>query len=316
MAPHHPSLINHPCHSKHPLSLLSSPPYPLGIFNCDACNRQDMGFCYHCKECKVDLHVHCAALPLSVNHNSHSQHPLKLTFLIPYPTNDFSCDICKNLGSKCWEYRCDSCGFDAHLNCATTVSPTTIQRGLPVQQPQPMIQHQFSLPGHKQQTPPTLQNNNSFPRMTQPYAKPAPTGYNLATSQQYPNYYAMNNNQPTFGAPAMGVPTPGIQQTYYMQNQPGIYMQNQPGNNPSMGASMTQGFYQGVGQQAGQVLMQNMLGSFSAFGGGNVDPSTLGGGNFDPSSLGGGNFDPSSLGGGNVDPSGGANFEWDHNALI
>ncbi|KAI3897370.1 hypothetical protein MKX03_021965 [Papaver bracteatum] len=311
MAPHHPSLINHPCHPKHPLSLLSSPPYPQGIFNCDACNRQDKGFCYHCKECKVDLHVHCAALPLSVSHNSHPQHPLKLTFLIPYPSNDFSCDICRNKGSKCWVYRCDSCGFDVHLDCATTVSPTTIQRGVPVQQPQPMIQHQSSLPaiilmsvaGHKQQTPQILQNNNSFPRMTQSYAKPAPTGYNFATNQQYPNYYAMNNNQPTFGAP-----TSGIQQTYYMQNQ--------PGNNPSMGASITQGFYEGVGQQAGQVFMQNMLGSFSAFGGGNVDPSTLGGGNFDPSSLGGGNFDPSSLGGGNVDPSGGANFEWDHNALI
>lgn len=298
MAPHHPSLINHPCHPKHPLSLLSSPPYPQGIFNCDACNRQDKGFCYHCKECKVDLHVHCAALPLSVNHNSHPQHHLKLTFLIPYPTNDFSCDICKNLGSKCWEYRCDSCGFDAHLNCATAISPTSVQRGVPVQLPQPMIQHQFPLPGHKQQTPPTLQNNNSFPRMTQPYAKPAPTGYNFATNQQYPNYYAMNHNQQTFGAPAMGVPTSGIHQTYYMQNQPGI--------NPSMGASITQGFYQGVGQQAGQVLMQNMLGSYSAFGGGNVDPSALGDGNVDPSSL----------GGGNVDPSGGANFEWDHNALI
>ncbi|KAI3876105.1 hypothetical protein MKW92_040624 [Papaver armeniacum] len=280
MAPHHPSLINHPCHPNHPLSLLSSPPYPQGIFNCDACNRSDKGFCYHCKECKVDLHVHCAALPLSVNHNSHPQHPLKLTFLIPYPSNDFSCDICKNLGSKCWVYRCDSCGFDSYNHSA----------GVPVQQPQPMIQHQFSLPaaGHKQQTTPTLQNNNSFPRMTQPYAKPAPTGYNFATNQQYPNYY----------------------QTYYMQNQPGNYMQNQPGNNPSMGASMTQGFYEGVGQQAGQVFMQNMLGSFSAFGGGNVDPSTLGGGNVDPSSLGGGNFDPSSLGGGNFDPSslGGCEF--------
>ncbi|KAI3921155.1 hypothetical protein MKX01_036134 [Papaver californicum] len=276
MAPYHPSLINHPCHSKHPLRLLSSAPYPQGIFNCDACNCQDKGFCYHCKECNIDLHVHCASLPLSVNHNSHPKHPLNLIFLIPYPTDDFSCDICKNLGSKCWIYRCNSCGFDAHLNCATTISPTSIQRGVSVQQSQPMIQHQFSLPAG-QQTPPILQNHNSFPRMTQSWTKPAPTGYNFATNQQYPNYYAMNNNQPTFGAPAPGVPTPGIQQTNYIQNQ--------PGNNPSMGASITQGFYEGVGQQAGQAFMQNMLGSFSSLGGGNVDASSLGGGNVDSSSA-------------------------------
>ncbi|KAI3830482.1 hypothetical protein MKW98_030645 [Papaver atlanticum] len=105
MAPHHHSVINHPCYPKHPLSFLSSAPYPQGIFNCDACSRPDKGFFYHCKECKFDLHVHCASLPLSVNHNSHPQHYLTLTYQIPYPTKDFSCDICnKNSGSKCWIY--------------------------------------------------------------------------------------------------------------------------------------------------------------------------------------------------------------------
>ncbi|KAI3830501.1 hypothetical protein MKW98_030664 [Papaver atlanticum] len=274
MAPHHHSVINHPCHPKHPLSLLSSPPYPEGIFNCDACSRPDKGFCYHCKECKVDLHVHCASLPLSVNHNSHPQHQLTLTYQIPYPTKDFSCDICKNSGSKCWIYRCNSCEFDAHLNCATTAGSTSIQRNVSVQQSQPMFQqhqvsvqqsqpmfqHQVSLPGHIQQTRQVvLQNHNSFPGPAQARTKAAPTGYNYGPNQNT-NYYAMNNNQPGFGPPAMGV-------------QQQANFQNQLGNNPSMGASMTQGFYEGVGQQAGQTFMQSMLGG-SALGGGNGESSS------------------------------------------
>ncbi|KAI3915202.1 hypothetical protein MKX01_035461 [Papaver californicum] len=258
MAPNHHSLINHPCHSKHPLSLLSSAPYPQGIFNCDACCRPDKGFCYHCKECSFDIHIHCASLPLSVNHNSHPHHPLSLTFQIPYPTKYFSCDICKNVGSKCWVYRCNSCGFDAHVNCATSViGSTPIQRSVSVQQSQHMFQHQIPLPGHNQQTRQMLQNHNSFPGTTQARTKPAPTGYNFATNNQNPSYYSPNNhnNYPAFGAPAMGVP-----QVPNIQNQLGN------NNNPSMGASMTQGFYEGVGQQAGQTFMQGMLGS--SFGGG------------------------------------------------
>ncbi|MCL7031723.1 hypothetical protein MKW94_005548 [Papaver nudicaule] len=300
MAPHHPSLINHPCHSKHPLSLLSAAPYPDGIFNCDACNRSDTGFCYHCKECNVDLHIHCASLPLSLNHNSHPQHPLSLTFLIPYPTNDFSCDICKNTGSKCWLYRCNACLFDVHLNCAT--GSASIQRSVSAQTPQsqPMFQHQSSLPVHKQQKGlnPMLQNHNSFPHTTQAWTKPAPpTGYNFAPNQQpnyypmnnnnpafvapalrvqqtnqQPNYYAMpmNNNQPAFGAPAMGVPTMGVQQTNF-QNQPANFQ-----NQPSMGVLMAQGFCEGMGQQAGQTFMQGILGSAASLGGGNgnVDASS------------------------------------------
>ncbi|KAJ4961728.1 hypothetical protein NE237_021638 [Protea cynaroides] len=64
-----PQLINHPSDPNHPLTLLPFPAYPDGTFTCDACGLQDNGFCYHCRACCLDLHIHCVSLPI----NPHAQ---------------------------------------------------------------------------------------------------------------------------------------------------------------------------------------------------------------------------------------------------
>ncbi|XP_073126870.1 uncharacterized protein [Henckelia pumila] len=119
-----PKKITHPCHKDHAFTLLTQPAYADGKFKCDACGEIGDGFSYHCKPCGNDLHILCSALPLSVSHATHV-HKLELTFGSPYPTKDFCCDICKRVGSDHWIYRCNLCGFDAHLHCASKVGTST-----------------------------------------------------------------------------------------------------------------------------------------------------------------------------------------------
>ncbi|EYU27107.1 hypothetical protein ABFS82_02G125100 [Erythranthe guttata] len=118
--------IIHPFHRQHPLALLPMPAaYSKARFRCEACGKTGKGFSYNCKLCRISLHVFCAQLPLSVTHISHTKHSLDLTFESPYRNNKFSCDICRCLGnSRDWLYRCKSCEFDAHVNCARGVPPT------------------------------------------------------------------------------------------------------------------------------------------------------------------------------------------------
>ncbi|XAR68606.1 hypothetical protein NMG60_11003792 [Bertholletia excelsa] len=114
----------HAVDPKHRLTLLSSPPYPQGRFECNACGAHGSGFCYHCSECQLDLHAICAFMPDSVKHGAH-EHPLTLFLSPPYETRSFTCDICRGPGSDHWLYRCASCQFDAHMKCAKSRSDKT-----------------------------------------------------------------------------------------------------------------------------------------------------------------------------------------------
>lgn len=113
-----PKRLNHPSDPKHTLVLLSSP-YPEGVFWCNACGKDGHGFCYHCKECNIDLHVMCSSMPKIVMHGAHP-HPLDLAFSPPYPDKIFTCDVCNKNGSNHWLYMCNQCEFDAHLSCAVS----------------------------------------------------------------------------------------------------------------------------------------------------------------------------------------------------
>ncbi|THG19973.1 hypothetical protein TEA_029318 [Camellia sinensis var. sinensis] len=145
-----PQQIKHQFDQNHVLSLLPTPIYPNGIFNCDACGNQGNGFSYHCNACSIDLHLLCASMPLSVTHQSHL-HRLNLIFSSPYHNKAFSCDICKNTGTNHWLYHCSLCQFDAHLTCATATAKATNPNPNPTHlgpvqvQPNQMQQYQTKL---------------------------------------------------------------------------------------------------------------------------------------------------------------------------
>ncbi|XVF55998.1 hypothetical protein PTKIN_Ptkin06aG0080900 [Pterospermum kingtungense] len=112
-----PRNIDHQVDPKHTLVLLSSPVYAAGSFKCNACGKLGTGFCYHCKDCQLDIHTLCINKPSSVKTSTHP-HKLELCFSPPYRRKKFQCDICKKLGSNHWLYRCGSCKYDVHMNCA------------------------------------------------------------------------------------------------------------------------------------------------------------------------------------------------------
>ncbi|WOL16844.1 hypothetical protein Cni_G25632 [Canna indica] len=113
-----PQRISHPADSVHRLTLLAG--NSSFSSTCAACGGAVVGgaFFYHCRDCNLNLHCACAALPLSVAHGGHL-HPLTLFFLPPYENKSFSCDVCEQPGSFQWVYGCAMCGFDAHVGCAT-----------------------------------------------------------------------------------------------------------------------------------------------------------------------------------------------------
>ncbi|XP_057488943.1 protein VACUOLELESS GAMETOPHYTES-like [Actinidia eriantha] len=142
-----PRTLTHMIDENHKLTLLSSPAYPEGSFVCDACGSSGTGFCYHCKECQIDLHPICAFMPSKIDHSAHN-HTLNLCFSPPYDKKTFDCDICLGSGSDHWLYRCDSCEFDAHVTCAMAkTQPQTISAN-PRRQEKPQLatNNRFSPP--------------------------------------------------------------------------------------------------------------------------------------------------------------------------
>lgn len=136
------TIVDHPSHPDHPLSLFPSPTYISSSFICISCQilKSGSGFCFSCSTCEFDLHIHCAyndLNPKSVRGPSTNQIKLKshpnhsLHYLpnpkVPYANLSCSCDVC---GTTCDPnselYHCYICRYDAHVGC--TNLPELVQR--------------------------------------------------------------------------------------------------------------------------------------------------------------------------------------------
>ena len=278
-----PQQITHSFHKAHALSLLPNPAYPEGLFNCDACGKQGNGFSYHCGVCNIDLHILCASKPLFLNHQSH-HHRLALSFSPPYHNKSFSCDICRQIGTSHWLYRCDECEFDAHLSCATATPAAPIQA--PLQQ---NFMQQF-------QTASRATPHGHFPRnqtaIGQNYMQ------QLQTTQptlhcQFPtgqNYMQQFQTTPRAILPGQFPGTQvGTGQNYPPMNQvnnlnPGVvYRPVRPAATSGQGNSLLSqaidGLVNGAAQQVGMNIVQGLLGGGG--GGGSTALDAGGGGTWD-----------------------------------
>ncbi|KAJ4961930.1 hypothetical protein NE237_021840 [Protea cynaroides] len=110
-----PQFIHHSSDPSHPLTLLPFPAYPDRTFICNACGLLDNGFSYHCRVCSLDLHIHCASMPMTLNHQSHP-HTLSLSTRSPSP-GAYICSICCGIVVNQWTYDCLPCDFGDHLSC-------------------------------------------------------------------------------------------------------------------------------------------------------------------------------------------------------
>ncbi|PIN25182.1 hypothetical protein CDL12_02080 [Handroanthus impetiginosus] len=239
-----PKKISHPFLKDHSFTLLPEPAYNEGLFNCDACGETGTGFSYHCKPCSIDLHILCAAMPLSVTHGGHV-HKLELTFESPYDTKDFCCDICKSLGSNHWLYRCNLCGFDAHLNCARGAPPNVMG----FQPPSPQAAATYS------RSAPLPQTHSQHQGFGQQYVGPTP---HPMLHNFVPN--PMLNNAAAIGVPAGApvVPSFGVNRQNELVLQA---IQQMIHNNNAMTQAILAGGAGGIGSGFG--------GGLGGAGGGN-----------------------------------------------
>ncbi|XP_058098177.1 uncharacterized protein LOC131243098 [Magnolia sinica] len=277
-----PQLIHHPSDLNHSLTLLPCPAYPEGFFNCNACGHPGYGFSYHCTPCDLDIHIQCASMPLSLENPAH-HHPLTLSFFPPYRNKGFSCDICLNLGSNHWLYRCNACEFDSHLACATAKPKTVVQaqtHQLVALQQQQMVAK--AGPGTRFQ---------AQPRTGTQFQSPS-TGFVNGCQQQ--NYYMNDQNtglSQSADLPMVMMNGPQANQPMIMRNGPqsnqpmmmmmmnGLPQANQPttmmnGSRNGVVDQAIQGFINSATQQMGQSLVQSFLGG----GGGGGSGGDAGGG--------------------------------------
>ncbi|XP_050228987.1 protein VACUOLELESS GAMETOPHYTES-like [Mercurialis annua] len=265
-----PPTKNHPIDPHHTLTLLPFPVYSQGSFKCNACGDHGTGFCYHCKDCKIDLHILCAHMPSSVKSSNSHNHVLNLCFSPPYHKKAFRCDICNRSGSNHWLYRCESCSFDAHLNCAIADTQTNSKQ-------QQQQQNQVAdAPIYQEQ-----QNQAANPMIQQKQQNQVgnPTVYRFASSAMVSPSPPLQQQQfwrpnviPTVGSSSW-FEHPVDQMAGYRSGgmagpiSPYNGFVEAPRNNRFTENNMTgmviKGVLEGVSQQAGQILLASIFGGFS-----------------------------------------------------
>ncbi|CAH2058238.1 unnamed protein product [Thlaspi arvense] len=112
--PSSPEIINHPCHSNHPLELrLQGPPhYANG--KCSLCQHKLSSFIYHCELCDFNVDVNCAKNPppVTVDHPKCHEHALTLMGR----DVSFTCNACGTHGERN-PYVCLPCSLMFHYDC-------------------------------------------------------------------------------------------------------------------------------------------------------------------------------------------------------
>ncbi|WOH12692.1 hypothetical protein DCAR_0832199 [Daucus carota subsp. sativus] len=118
-----PRKMHDVAHRKHPLTLLLDTPNHSGRFLCCACGASGKGFHYNCATCQFSLDVHCALIPESLKHQSHS-HPLSLKA----STSSSHCAACgepnERVSFGCLDSK-KKHNYELHVYCVTL--PISIQ---------------------------------------------------------------------------------------------------------------------------------------------------------------------------------------------
>lgn len=110
-----PSEINHPSHTRHPLTLLTQgAPDDSHINSCRLCGGKFRRLIYHCSECEFSLDPVCARKPppLIVDHLKGHEHVLTLMPRLIF----FTCNACGMVGDRS-PYVCPQCDFMIHKDC-------------------------------------------------------------------------------------------------------------------------------------------------------------------------------------------------------
>jgi len=82
---------------------------------CAVCNG-DYGLCYYCSRCNFQAHSECIEWPDTIDHPSHSRHPLKKVSPGTIDYTDGKCHFCREELVDPM-YHCSLCNFSVDVNC-------------------------------------------------------------------------------------------------------------------------------------------------------------------------------------------------------
>ncbi|AAF27004.1 putative chromatin regulator PHD family [Arabidopsis thaliana] len=82
---------------------------------CAVCNG-DYGLCYYCSRCNFQAHSECIEWPDTIDHPSHSRHPLKKVSPGTIDYTDGKCHFCREELVDPM-YHCSLCNFSIDVNC-------------------------------------------------------------------------------------------------------------------------------------------------------------------------------------------------------
>ncbi|GLT96261.1 hypothetical protein SLE2022_138980 [Rubroshorea leprosula] len=118
-----PPEIEHPSHSKHPLTLLANPLPHHEKCCCRLCSKPCKGFIYYCSPCEFGIKSKYAFSEDVIKSKTH-EHPFTL---LSRPMS-FICDACGSDGEYCIPYVCSACNIVVHKECISLPQNILITR--------------------------------------------------------------------------------------------------------------------------------------------------------------------------------------------
>ncbi|VYS49385.1 unnamed protein product [Arabidopsis thaliana] len=109
-----PDIINHPCHSKHPLKKVLAETIDYTDGNCHFCRRPLDEVMYHCSICNISIDLSCWIYPPPFTIYQPKSH--NHTFTLMARKDSFTCNACGLVGDRN-PYVCLECDFMLHKDC-------------------------------------------------------------------------------------------------------------------------------------------------------------------------------------------------------
>lgn len=147
-------------HFSHIHGLVFHQPPQGSEIHCSGCKSPGpAGNVYACWKCNYFLHEQCFRATRSLNHPSHSIHPLTLVPYPTYPSTQFFCNSCSLVGNG-FCYCCSECEFDVHVHCAHMAASPHLSHSASV--PLPNMSHNpqvYNHQPHQNHVYPPIQHN-------------------------------------------------------------------------------------------------------------------------------------------------------------
>ncbi|VYS69414.1 unnamed protein product [Arabidopsis thaliana] len=120
-----PDIINHPCHSRHPLKKVSPETIDYTDGKCQFCRSPLVDLMYHCSICNFSVDLRCWLNPAPLTIYEQKSHSHTLTLMAR--KDAFTCNACGLVGDRN-PYVCLECDFMLHKGCINLPRVININR--------------------------------------------------------------------------------------------------------------------------------------------------------------------------------------------